>query len=166
MPHRPLATLLAAAALTLGGCAAYVNIPPQAGDFARHNIDAESIRAVTVPAVRAVVDQRPPAGVYVVKLPEAAQKLTYPGVLPQIGENAQPPFAEDLPEDAPVYEVTGIRVRGASAEVDVVRPGPLGGRQLVTVHMDDPPFAPWTVERIRVWRGPVDAAPPAPPQSP
>ncbi|MFW5681724.1 MAG: hypothetical protein ACOC1G_01850 [Phycisphaeraceae bacterium] len=162
-----LATGLALLTLHVG-CSPYpyANIPPLQGDVARHNIDANSIRTIVVPAVKAVVAQEPPDGPYVVELPQSAEKLTYPAILPRIGDNANPPFAEGLPEDAPVYEVTSIRIRGFDGQVDVVRPGSYGGRQLVTVYLRNPPFADWTVQRVRVWRGPVDASPPAPAPSP
>ena len=163
--------LLAAGGLLLTivvGCSPYpyVNVPPLQGDVARHNVDANSIRTIVVPAVIAVVAQDPPAGPYVVKLPESAEKLTYPAILPRIGDNANPPFAEDLPEDAPVYEVASIRIRGFDGQVDIVRPGTYGGQQLVTVYLRNPPFSDWNVERVRVWRGPVDASPPAHAPSP
>ena len=155
--------LLAAGGLLLAiaaGCSPYVNVPPLQGDVARHNADATQIRNIVVPAVRAVLDEEPPSGPYVVQLPESAEKLTYPATLPQIGDNAHPPFAEDLPENAPIYEVTGVRIRGFDGQVDVVRPGTYGGRQLVTVYLRNPPFADWNVQRVRVWRGPVDTASP------
>ena len=150
-------------ALMAMGCAPYVNIPPQRGDVARNDIDAGAIRTITIPAVRAVVEQRPPAGPYVVSLIEADENLTYPEILPEIGPNALAPFDDARPPDAPVYEVTGIRIRGLSGEVDVVAPGDYGGRQLLTVYLRNPPFSPWTVERLRVWRGPVEQTPPPTP---
>lgn len=159
MTHRSALAVSLLLCAALSGCAPYVNIPPQQGDIARHNIDASSIRGITVPAVRAVVRQQPPDGPYVVELPESAQKLTYPAVLPRIGDDAHPPFAEGLPQGAPVFEVVAIRIRGFDGEVDVVRPARIGGRQLVTVYLRNPPFSDWTVERLRAWRGPVDASP-------
>ena len=153
--------------LVLGtGCSPYVNVPALQGDVARHNIDAKQIRDIVVPAVVAVINAEPPSGPYVVQLPESAEKLTYPAVLPQIGANANPPFAENLPDNAPVYEVRGIRIRGLDGQVDVVRPGTYGGQQLVTAYLRNPPFADWTVQRLRVWRGPVDAARTAPAAAP
>jgi len=153
--------ILIVAALLLAplGCAPYVNIPPQKGDtLARHDINAPSIRKITIPALQAVVDQNPPAGQFMVILPEPVQRLTYAAILPQISENAVAPFDDEAIAVA-AYEVKQIRIRANKGEVDILRPGPGGTQQLVTVYLENPPFSDWIVDRLRVWRGPVEIGP-------
>jgi hypothetical protein len=85
---------------------------------------------------------------------------TYAEILPQLGDNAM--WASDRrTQGLPIVAISQIRIRGASAEVDVVRPSfPQAGQpseQTVTVSLKYTPIDSWYAVRLREWRGSVSA---------
>ncbi|MDH3585271.1 MAG: hypothetical protein OER86_13790, partial [Phycisphaerae bacterium] len=154
-----------ASALLLGGCAApYINIPPLPGNIAWADPDATSVRAVESLALGHVIDRWPaPGGRYAIQLPEGTADMTYGWVGSRLSElvgsapgsePAEP--AAEIGED-PVYEVVRLRIRGARATVDVIKPALEDERRLVTVYLAMK-YRGWFVERGRLWQVPVDQA--------
>jgi hypothetical protein len=151
---RVVAMLVLSAAVS--GCAAYVNIPEQPGDIAGDSANGRNVRAVSVAALRHVLNYQPPNGNYAVALPAGASDTTYQWVLDRM-----PPTA--LRHDSPaaaglaVYEVAAIYIRGTDAQVDVVFPTRSGEKRLMTV-WQDVAVDGWFVTRDRLWEIPAEEA--------
>ncbi len=146
----------------VAGCMPYVNIPGQQGDhLAVHNPNHKNVRNIMAEALKAVIAYRPVEGNYQVILPKGTLPMTYAAFLPRLGEQAM--WSSDGSRgEAPVYEVRGLRLRGANAQVDIIRPKgttpPLNAQsQLVTVDLKF--FIDgWHHTRLRVWNAPVEEA--------
>jgi len=155
-----LATLGVAAAV-LGGCTTYVNIPSRAGDVAVHNPNDDTVKDVEAGALRGAISERPINEPFEVILPEGSLPSTYDWVLPHVGPHAV--WSKNgAHEGQPVVEVREIRIRGSSAQVDVIRPwdpgDPSGYQQLVTVELSWDPITHWQTDRVAGWRTSVDKA--------
>lgn len=161
MNRSTLVALALFLAIFAAGCATYVNIPSNTGDVAIHNPNEANVQNVEIAAVRAALSERPIDEPFEVVLPPGTLPLTYDMVLPRISPHAvwSP---EGRPEGRPAVEVREIRIRGASAEVDVIRPwdpkDPAGYQQLLTVKLDWDPVAKWQVNRVIGWRTSVEKA--------
>ncbi len=156
-----LCLLTVSGALMFGGCASYVNIPPQVGDLALHSPNHPTVALVEAEAIRGLVLEQPPDLPYQVSLPPKTSSSSYETVLKHLGENAQWP--EEGPQaGVPVLEVRQLRLRGWYAQVDVLRPSsfnqPDGPTQLTTVWLKWYPFAGWRFQRAHVWSLGVDEA--------
>ena len=154
--RRPIAGLaLAACVALLPACSVpYVNIPHQSGDVAGNDPDARNVRAVEAEALRAVLAQGGVPTPVLIELPEGTDTLTYAAVASMVGEDAVPPSDEDVETQA-TLTVKQVRIRGWDAEVDLLRPGPGGVRQLATVYVEYAPLGDWAAKRVRTWRGPA-----------
>ena len=150
------------AALTLTACAripsAYVNIPAQKGDTALHDPNRRGVRLVMLRSLEYVLTERPPNQPFQVMLPIGTSDEAYAGILAQLGDNAM--WASDgQTRGLPIVAIAQIRIRGSSAEVDVVRPSfPQAGQsseQTVTVSLNYNPIDSWYAVRLREWRGSV-----------
>ncbi|NJL30392.1 MAG: hypothetical protein HC898_01480 [Phycisphaerales bacterium] len=64
--------------------------------------------------------------------------------------------------DMPVIEVRHVRIRSWLAQVDVIRPAdprnPAGLQQLVSVHLKYSWGLGWSVDRLHLWRIPLEDA--------
>lgn len=152
--------VVVAACMWLGGCAAYVNIPPQAGDIAVHDPNRDNVRDVLTAALTYAVAGTDDGEVYI-QLPAASNAETYSHMLPTISPSAV--WSPDPPEEGQaVFDVRQVRIRGWKAEVDIIQPedmaNPDGLQQVVTYYLRQAPFGDWSVQRRRVWRVPVDRA--------
>ena len=148
-----------AACVWLGGCAAYVNIPPQAGDIAVHDPNRDNVRGAVTAALAYAVGGSDSA-VYI-QLPAASNAETYNRMLPAVSPSAV--WSPDPPEEGQaVFDVRQVRIRGWKAEVDIIQPedmaDPGGLQQVVTYYLRQAPFGDWSVQRRRIWRVPVDEA--------
>ena len=72
------------ALVLLGGCATYVNIPPQSGDVAGHDPNGDTVLKVELQALRRLEEDRAPTKVYRVVLPLGTSGASYDAVVPQI----------------------------------------------------------------------------------
>lgn len=160
------------AALALGGCATYVNIPAQRGDLASHNPDDWTVREVTAAALTYLLTDPESSGTkvggqYAIVLPKNSKNSTYKWVTRNI-----PAGGDRISDEAgriPVYRIAQVQVRGLSGQVDIVQPGPGDEEQLVSVYMKRD-IDGWYGERDRLWRIPVGLAlraarPPLPPDT-
>ena len=143
-------------ALGLGGCAAYVNIPPQAGDFAGHDINKQGVRAVCIEALNATIADHPIDGRYILVLPQGADPLTYETVNMALGDQV----SDTADQIGPTLELRQIRIRADRAEVDIIRPADpsnyQGPGQLVTVYLKRDPLGGWHAKRLHAWRASVE----------
>lgn len=150
----PIVLGLAVGALVPAGCGSpYVNIPAQVGDVATHNPNDRNVRGVLAAALEAVLDQQAIDGPVAVSLPEGASPLTHADVAQRLGEQAISTFEEGA-EPLPIVAVQEVRIRGVTAEVDVVCPSPSGRDQLMTAYLRWEPLSGWRVRRVRTWRRP------------
>lgn len=156
--------LVALLTISLGliACTPYVNIPGQRGDtLATHNPNSKNIQQAVIAALKAVITYRQVNGNYQVILPQGTDPATYAALLPQLGDQAM--WSSDgVRQDVPVYEVKGIRIRGADGEIDIARPaaGLPEGRTLQLVTVDLKYYVPggWGHTRLRVWKASVEDA--------
>ena len=158
---RAMATLLILT-VAMTACTPYVNIPGQRGDtLASHNPNSNYIQDAIISSLKAVTTYRPVDGQYQIILPEGTDAQTYAKLLPQLGDQAM--WSSDgIRQEVPIYEVKGIRIRGADGEVDIVRPASGASvdpnRQLVTVKLKYYVPGGWGHTRILIWKAPVDEA--------
>jgi hypothetical protein len=166
-----LVLLVLFAAACLGGCATYVNIPPQVGDVAQHDPNLETVLKVELQALRALEEDRPPAKTYRVVLPPGTSTQSYDAIVPQVSTLAiwtgavaatQPASGGGGTEDGGTVEIRQVRIRGGFAQADIVRPAdaaqPNGPQQLATVSLKWDMIVGWHVNRVRIWRIGVDDA--------
>jgi hypothetical protein len=146
-PHRLPFVATLALMLTLGGCAAYVNIPDQKGSVARSNPNTDNVRLIEAEALTWLIGESAVSGPVGVTLPANTSAQTYDWVLGQIG-----PRATRGEVDRGVnYEVRGVRIRANEGEVDIAQSGSVGVARLVTVDLDYDAFGGWSVERMQPW---------------
>jgi len=150
-------SVLTVLVLLITGCGSpYVNIPPARGDLATHDPNGKGVCDVTVAAMLAVVDQTPLTGHFQVVLPEGTTDLTYSMVLGRISDMAVASGGGEQVEIVATFEINGIRIRGADAEVDILRPSTGIAPELITVYLTWAPGSDWSVDRLRTWRGNID----------
>lgn len=156
--------VLALCVLMVGGCATYVNIPPQPGDVALHDPNSSTVREVVLEGLRACIEEHAMHGRFRVVLPAGATPTFYDQIVTNLSPNAT---WADLEQGAaakgasgagvPALVVKQVRIRGAAAQVDIARPLFTGGvhnaAQLVTVVMSWDLLTGWGTDRVRVWQG-------------
>ncbi len=159
-------------ASALGGCASYVNIPPDSGsDIAISAIDAPPTpRLISASLDYVIREFPPPSRPYGVRLPVEAAESTWQKVVS--GRDGAQPWQE-LPQDGPVYDVRSIRIRGRDAWVDITVPHTIDNRPVVELRLQGT-LGGWTVTSVRRWSAGVirpresteSTAPPAAPPHP
>lgn len=162
MLHRFVVLLIGLfTAISLSGCATWVNIPPHAGDAAIHDPNEETVRHVEAAALRAALADKPADQDVQIVLPPGTLPLTYDTILPRISPSAMW-SSRGISEGMTVVEVKEIRIRGSQAAVDVIRPWdykvPESGRQLMTVDLGWDPVSKWQVKRVVSWHTSVEKA--------
>ena len=107
-----------------------------------------------------VVDDQKVTGPFQVIVPVKTTPKVAQHTVSKISDQAVWNQAPDT--SIPIYDVRQIRVRGMSAEVDIVRPvfvkQPDAGRQVATIYLHWDPFSGWVVREMRVWRMSVENA--------
>jgi hypothetical protein len=63
-------------------------------------------------------------------------------------------------EDEPAFHITELRIRGLTAQADIIFPSTANGLARATVYLETTLVDPWRVNRERVWLIPVESAPP------
>lgn len=158
-------SLAATLFLALAGCA-YVNIPPQQGDLAWHDPNNQTVREVLTRTLKAVLDEQPIEGRFVVLMPDGSSAEPYIN-LNRVLENYDPKaWKQVLITDAtPAIHIKQIRIRASEAQVDLVRetnptqPDP--HNQLITTQLYWQAPDGWFAHRVRRWwPGSVTEAPP------
>jgi len=143
------------------GCAPYVNIPAQKGDFAMHDPNGKTVRIILLKAFAKVLADRPINQPFQVMLPVGTVPEVYAKLLPKISEHAM--WSSDgQAKGIPVLRAAGVRIRGYAATVDIVMPmypdDPDSVQQMVTVSMRHDTIEGWVAVRLRQWRGSVETA--------
>ena len=119
-----------------------------------HDPNLRAVREIQAAALHAVLRDRPLEGPVALDLPAGTSAESYQEIIAEL--DADVIRLDDERQPATVLEVEQIRVRGTSAEVDVIRPRNGDVRQRVTVELSRPPFSKWAADRIYVWRGRVE----------
>ena len=122
--------------LSAGGCASWVNIPPEEGDTAIHAVNLPPVPGVMASAVSYAVEQYPAKGTIAVALPAPASERCFAVVLDRVGKRAMAWGGGKGLRSA--YRVLSVRIRGNSASVDVLLPtsvGLLDGKYLLEVNL-------------------------------
>ncbi len=145
----------------LAGCGQYVNIPQDPGDVAAHSPNLLNARQTAVAAVQAVLEDRPLGRPYRLVLPVGSSDATYAYAMGQLGADAS--WSDQAPPaDIPVIDVRHIRIRSWLAQVDVIRPvdarQPGGMQQLMSVYLKFDWGRSWYVDRMHLWRIPLEDA--------
>ncbi len=152
-----LTILLTLACLYALGCHPYVNIPKQDADTASHNPNGKTVRTVMIYAIRTAILDGGIDGPVQIMLPEDTSKLTYTYIANAIGDQAVVPDDDAMTAVDGIVFAKGVRIRGNTGEVDIIRPAGDGVDQLVTVYMTWKPVSGWHSDGVRVWRGvPID----------
>ncbi|MEX0776669.1 MAG: hypothetical protein WD042_13280 [Phycisphaeraceae bacterium] len=149
------------AALTLTGCATYVNIPAQERDVALHQPTYDVVTDVIAASFAAVLADRPIDGPYRIVMPAGTLASQYAQVGAALGPQATWSL-QGGDQALPTLDARQVRIRGFDAEVDVLRPvdatQPAGFQQLVTVYLHDDLMDDWKAVNLRAWRMNPDEA--------
>lgn len=133
----------------------YVNIPPQDNDVATHDPNHRVVVDVIAEAYRALLVERPMDERFQVILPEGTTPKTYGRLMERVDKLAMWSSDGSIKE-MPVIEVSQVRIRGLSAEVDLIRPVRPDDRRAVphiaTIYMDRQPFGDWVARRVKHWQ--------------
>jgi hypothetical protein len=148
-----LTLLLVLACLFTLGCQTYVNIPRQGADTANHNPNGKTVRKVMIHAIRTALLDGGIVEPVQLMLPEETSMLTYTFIANEIGDQVVLADDEAIATVRGVVFAKGVRIRGNSGEVDIVRPVGDGIDQLVTVYLTWKPVNGWYADSVRVWRG-------------
>ncbi len=146
---------------SLAGCGQYVNIPEDAGDVAANSPNLLNVRQTAVAAVQAVLEDRPLGRSYRLVLPVGTSDDTYAYAMRELGPDASW-SDQSPPTDMPVIDVRHVRIRSWLAQVDVIRPvdprQPSGMQQLMSVYLKFDWGRGWYVDRLHLWRIPLEDA--------
>ena len=149
------AVVLLASGLT--GCFAYVNIPPQPGDVAVHDLGDATVKQVVSESLRAIVIDRSIRGPVAIVLPDGTKTRHYIRDSMDVRDLVEvwPTDVNQQVDTGPILEVKQVRVRGGSAGVDILLrddPSQLHTQdQLATVDLQWYALHGWTAERTRFW---------------
>ncbi len=161
-PLHLILTVLLALPMIAGCESTYVNIPPQEGDIADHDPNADNVREVMIVAVREVASEMPAGDGYRILLPAGSNYVTYDDVAGGSDLVISPKTANRMADQLPPIQVAQVRIRGWRSEVDVIRPfpplQPEADPQLVTVRMGWRAGAGWQVRHVLPWNLNVDEA--------
>lgn len=151
-------TALALTTLTIGGCVGYTTYPaPVTGESADAAFNSPNVPPapdVIYTALAYAVERFPVGGAYAINLPPELDEKRVEYIFNLLDDpNARRLTRETA--DLPVFHVSRIWIRGASAEVDIFRPvtdipGPDGGAvtQMVTLNLKSN-FTRWRVDASR-----------------
>ncbi|MFG0251343.1 MAG: hypothetical protein ACF8NJ_00550, partial [Phycisphaerales bacterium JB038] len=140
-----LVTLLAAG---LGGCASYVNIPPQPGDTAIHKPDMIPVPELMTDALMWATARYPVEPPYAVNLPADTPRVTYSNVVER-GTRGRGIAMSPEVEHLPTYHIAEVRIRGTRAQVDIVLPAGQGAAA-TTVTLRST-MSGWRMQDARSW---------------
>lgn len=164
MPFRPtpvvrpvqalvLAAVLPLVAASMAGCSGtmtYINVPGDGKDVAGNNANTFNVRKVETLALQEAILRWTPKAPFTILLPDGTRRSQYQDIVDAIA-HPMLKMPDEVPADAPVFEVSAVRLRGGDGVVDVVHPGGLRPRELVEVHVDlrtDENGTGWRVDHI------------------
>lgn len=141
----------------LWGCSPYVNIPGEPGSVATETTNDLGVREAIAESLKLVIRQDPPPTAdWALVLPEGTTDRNYDYMFDRVGAGKR---LADAADDAPVYEVLSIQVRGLDGQVDLVPPVELthGTARVQTVYLKHR-LDQWYAQRARLWNIPVPDA--------
>ncbi|MDP6541606.1 MAG: hypothetical protein QGF07_02365 [Phycisphaerales bacterium] len=148
--------LLTSITIILSNCSPIATYPTIEVDAAVgfSNSSYEPVPTILVATIEYARDHFGGIETVVYNLPKGMVGETYDIVGSRV-ENSRP--MQTVNE--PAYHITELRVRGLSAEADIVFPSTTGGCESATVYLSKSFTAPWKVNRERIWLIPITEAP-------
>ena len=149
-------TLLLLTAILFLGCTPVATYPPVENDTALtfSNSTNEPVPTIMAKVVSYAHEHFGGMDIVVFNLPEGVSKETYNIVSDKLGGAIPMTSPNEI-----AYHLTELRVRGFSADADVIFPSTTGGYEMATVHLESSLVSPWKVIRNRVWLIPTNKAP-------
>jgi len=145
---------LAIAAGSIGGCTPYATHPRPDGSTQITDARIYPVPTVMTAAIDEMHTKHGQGREIVINLPEDTPASVYADVIKQLGQGR--PMQAGDPD---VYHIQQVRVRGWTAEVDLIYPVGGGRHESATITMERGMVARYTVVNTRVWRIRVDALP-------
>ena len=139
----------------LVGCTPYATYPPVEGALELSGPKIHPIPMLMAEALRFAHAHYTPETDLVINLPEGTPIKVYSDVVERLGEAR---IMREPGEAA--LQVTAVRVRGLSAEVDVIYPRMEALHELVTVKFKKGIIGQYKVDSTRLWRIRAEAPPP------
>lgn len=142
--------------LVFSGCTTIATYPPVENDAALSfsNSSIEPVPTIIADVLSYAHDHYGGMDLIVFNLPKGIDKETYTIVAKKLG-GALPMTSQN--EIA--YHITELRLRGFSADADVVFPSTTGGYEMATIHLEASFVNPWEVTKDRVWLIPTNEPP-------
>ena len=144
--------MLALLVILLPACSAptYINVPGADGDVAFNDANGTTVRTLEKNALAAVLAERNYAGDVAIRFPQGTTELTAITVIADLPGNVILE-ADSATGEYTLIEVREVKVRGGTAEVDIVRPGTTVARELVTVTLKWKALDGWVYRGSKVW---------------
>ncbi len=138
------------------GCSPYVNIPGEPGSVATESTNDLGVREAIAESLKLIMLREAPPADWALVLPEGTTQRNYAYVLDNVGAGSR---LADAADDAPVYEVISIQIRGLDGQVDIVPPVEMthGTARVQTVYLRHR-LDQWHAQRTRLWNIPVPEA--------
>ncbi len=142
--------------LVFSGCTTIATYPPIENDAALSfsNSSNEPVPTIIAGVLSYAHDHYGGMDLIVFNLPEGVDKETYAIVSKKLGGA--------LPMTSPneiAYHIIELRLRGFSADADVIFPSTTGGYEMATMHLEASIVDPWKVTKDRIWLIPTNEPP-------
>jgi len=144
--------LLVLMVILLPACSAptYINVPPADGDVAFNDANGNTVRTLEKKALGAILAERNYAGDVAIRFPQGTTELTAITVIAELPDNVILE-ADSATGEYTLIEIREVRVRGGTAQIDIVRPGTTLARELVTVTLKWKAIGGWIYRSSKVW---------------
>lgn len=144
--------MLTLMAILLPACSAptYINVPQADGDVAFNDANGNTVRTLEKLALGAILAERNYAGDVAIRFPQGTTELTAITVIADLPDNVILE-ADSATGEYTLIEIREVRVRGGTAQVDIVRPGTTVARELVTVTLKWKAIGGWIYRSSKVW---------------
>jgi len=135
----------------------YINVPANDGDIAFNSANNKTVRTMERIALSAVLEDSAILGDVAVRFPEGTTDRNAIAIVAAMPDNV---FVEgQAPSDEVILvEIRGVHARTLSGWVDIIRPGQVRLRELVSVEMQWRVMDGWHVVRLRPWAFDPDKA--------
>jgi len=144
-------------AFVSASCSNIATYPPVESEFflSSPNSANEPVPTIVAEVISYAHDHYGGMDIVVFNLPEGVNQKTFAIVSEKL-DGAIPLSSKDVL----AYHILELRVRGFTADADILFPSDAGEYEMATVHLESTLFAPWGVVRDRVWLVPVREPPP------
>lgn len=138
------------------GCVGYANYPSIDGAVERTDPNTAPMSDLMIESIKWTAQRYPVKGDYAINFPDGLLRKRTLQLMDRIDDPRAHPLTEETAH-LPIYHVARIRIRGAMADVDILRPvgdlrGPEGAmvHQAITLRLRGGMRA-WHVESSRAW---------------